>query len=296
MQQLNFFPYLILLVVLVQSCASIEDVTPYAPVEMYPTDKTLESLENKRAMIVLAHDDDMCAMSGTISRLNSLGWEIRVISSPNNPGRDAAQIKACTFILDSVLFYRNSLDEIRLDLDTNKAPFRAIDRSLFPKIYKDSGLREEITEQINRFQPSVVFTLDDEMGGYGHPDHIMVSSMVLDLAHSKSIRPQFIYQSVYTDHMENTIMDRHRRRLEQWGLPSDGWEYAKATYGVTGMPTPSVQVNIEAQATSKMNYLCSYNERERKTIGFFIPAFFDYSAADYFKIFDREFFRVLRFD
>jgi hypothetical protein len=43
-----------------------------------------------------------------------------------------------------------------------------------------------------------------------------------------------------------------------------------------------------------MEYLKSYNERERKTIGFYIPAFEEYSALEYFKVFDREFFNVIK--
>lgn len=60
------------------------------------------------------------------------------------------------------------------------------------------------------------------------------------------------------------------------------------------MPEPTVQINITSEAQAKMNYLKSYNKRERKTMGFFIPAFEFYSAEEYFNIFDREFYRVIK--
>ena len=78
-----------------------------------------------------------------------------------------------------------------------------------------------------------------------------------------------------------------------WGFDDDGWENAKRIYGVNGMPAPSVQIEISEVAELKMNYLRSYSERERKTIGFFIPAFEDYEAKEYFTLFDREFFQVI---
>ncbi len=278
------------------SCGTAENISQYAPVESYPEDVTLGTIANKKAMIVIAHDDDMCAMSGTISQLNATGWDIKVISFSISAERDEAQVRACSPILDSVMFYEVAANEIRFDLDTNKVPYRAISRARFPEIFNIDLMEKTIARSVNAFQPSVIFTLDNEIGGYGHPDHVMVSQAVLDLAKSGTVTPSYIYQSVYTDHMENTIMERHSQRMKSWGFPGDGWEHAKATYGVSGMPEPTVQINILDQARPKMNYLTSYNERARKTIGFFIPAFEDYKAEDYFKVFDREFFRVIQFN
>jgi len=135
--------------------------------------------------------------------------------------------------------------------------------------------------------------LENEIGGYGHPDHVMMSQLVLDLSNSGAIKPNYIYQSVYTRHMMDKIMERHSMRMMSWGLPGDMWERSKEAYEVDGMPEPTVQLNIEKEAEEKMNYLNSYNERERKTIGFFIPAFFEYKAKPYFKVFNREFYRVI---
>ena len=95
--------------------------------------------------------------------------------------------------------------------------------------------------------------------------------------------------------MEQSIVgERHSARMKKWGYAGDGWEHAKRTYKVSGAPEPDVQINILSEAENKMNYLMSYEERERKTMGFYIPAFFEYEAEEYFKIFDREFFRVIK--
>jgi len=133
------------------------------------------------------------------------------------------------------------------------------------------------------------------MGGYGHPEHVLVSQMVIDLSEEQRITPLYIYQSVFTDHMENTIMRRHAERMKSWGFPGDEWDNAKRIYGVEGMPEPTVEIIIKSEAQFKMDYLRSYNKRERKTLGFFIPEFEKYRAEEYFTIFDREFFRVLLF-
>lgn len=281
---------------LLVSCASVEDITLYAPTETYPNDVALDSVATKKAMIVIAHDDDMSTMSGTISKLNAEGWNIRVISFAITPERDSAQVHACSTILDSVMFYPVPANKIRHDQDTAKAPYRAISTERFPEIFDLDRMKETIANAVNEFQPAVIFSLDNEIGGYGHPDHVMVSQAVLDLATSRTITPQYIYQCVYTDHMENTIMERQSERMKSWGFPGDGWEHAKATYGVSGMPEPTVQISIEDQAATKMAYMRSYNERARKTMDMFIPAFEKYSAEEYFHVFDREFFHVIEFE
>lgn len=269
-----------------------EDVTPYAATESFPNDELLGSISSKKAMIIIAHDDDMCAMSGTISKLNKTGWDIRVISFPKDESRNNAQRRACKNILDTVLFFDISEQELRRD--TAKLKYNPIPKSEFSKVYNETLVAEQLIAQIRAFGPSIIFTLDSDIGGYGHPDHVFISQLTLDLARWDSISPQYIYQSVYTDHMESTIMDRHSRRMKSWGFAGDGWEKAKEAYQVEGMPEPTVQINITEEANTKMDYLLSYNERERKTMGFFIPAFQEYSAEEYFSIFDREFYRVIK--
>jgi hypothetical protein len=81
--------------------------------------------------------------------------------------------------------------------------------------------------------------------------------------------------------------------MKSWGFPGDEWEVAKKIYMVEGMPEPTVQINITSEAQLKMDYLRSYNKREREVLGFFIPEFEEYTAEEYFTVFDREFFRVI---
>ena len=280
----------ILLLVVLVAC-SRENVVQYAAVEVYPDDTLLGMIDNRKAMVVIAHDDDMCAMTGTLSILNKRGWDIRVLSFPKESGRNEAHRNACRNILDSVLFFEIAEDAFRMDTATIK--YNAVPKEKFDKTFNRPLVKNKLMEQVNRFRPSVIFTLDNEIGGYGHPEHVFISQLVLDLARVDSLHAGYIYQSVYTDHMENSIMQRHAERMISWGFPGDGWESAKQVYGVNGMPEPSVQVEIVGEARVKMDYLLSYNERERKTMGFFIPAFEDYSAEEYFRIFDREFFRII---
>ena len=187
-------------------------------------------------------------------------------------------------------------EEQNFRLDSTGINYTAVPKEKFKVLFNRSLVKEKLREQVNDFNPSVIFTLDNEIGGYGHPEHVFISQLVLDLAKTDSLNTSYIYQSVYTNHMESSIMERHSIRMKSWGFPGDGWDKAKEAYKVDGMPEPTVQINISKEAQSKMDYLKSYNKRERKTMGFFVPAFEDYSAKDYFKIFDREFYRIIKMD
>ncbi len=278
---------------LLVSCNSADSIKQYAATESYPNDTILRIISSKRALIVIAHDDDMCAIAGTASLLNKAGWEIGVLSLERSPDRDAAHIKACRSILDTVMFVDLSPEQIRNDSEAERARYYAFPKDSIDLIFNRSVVEAAYLQSIQAFNPTVLFSLDNEMGGYGNPEHVLISQLVLDLALSKRIQAKYIYQSVYTDHMENTIMARHAKRMKSWGFPGDEWDNAKRIYGVSGMPEPSIQIKIESEAEEKMAYLRSYNKRERKTLGFFVPEFESYDAQTYFRIFNREFYRVI---
>jgi len=275
-----------------------EDITQFAPTsqEVYPSDTILQNVKIKKAMIIIAHDDDMSAMSGTISKLNKIGWEIEVLSFHKDKERDKAQKLACRSILDRVTFFDMNYTQWRLDVNKREQEelYLPIEKEKFTKIFNYKIVEDELLKRVNNFNPSVVFTLDNEVGAYGHPEHVFISQLVLDMAKSKKIPITYIYQSVYTPHMTSSIMMRLSKKLVEWGFKGDSWEIAKKTYKAKGMPKPTTQIQITSEAKEKMNYLNSYNERERKTIGFFIPAFEEYSADEYFKTFDREFFNIIK--
>lgn len=275
------------------SCKPREDVRKFAAIESYSEDTILSRILLKKAMIVIAHDDDMCAMAGTASKLNKAGWEIAVISFSKSPERNAAQIEATREILDTAMFVHLKPEQIRNDLHAEMKSYYAIPRSAFDSVFNIDLIKENYLKAIHDFSPEIIFSLDNEFGGYGHAEHVLVSQIVLDLIEEGKISPKYVYQSVYTDHMENSIMERHSRRMKSWGFPGDEWEQAKKVYQVNGMPEPNVQINISGEEELKMKYLRSYNKRERKTLGFFIPEFERYKAKEYFSIFDREFYRII---
>ncbi len=272
---------------------SADDLKKFAATEIYPDDIFLDTVSNKKALVIVAHDDDDCAMAGTIAKLKSAGWQIRQVSLVTHELRKGRTSHPATIICDSnetLLadgFYRKGLDTI-------KYAYVPIQKAEMEKQFLREKIVNALLQKINSFQPSVIFTLDNEMGGYGHPEHVYISQLVVDLFRSKTIAVQRIYQSVFTNHMEKEIVDTWLyNKMKNSGYP-DATAMAKTMYQLKdGMPEPNVQVNIAAHAEAKMEYLLAYPESVRKNLRKFIPYYEKFDAQTYFSVFDREFFRVI---
>lgn len=271
----------------------VEKLKKFAATETFPGDEFLDTVPLKKALVIVAHDDDDCAMAGTIAKLKDRGWQIRQVSLVTHELRKGRHSHPATIICEGnekLLadgFYRKGLD-------TMQYAYVPIPKAEMDKQFLREKIMDALLQKINSFQPSVIFTLDNEMGGYGHPEHIYISQLVVDLFRSKAISAHRIYQSVFTDHMEREIVDRWLyHKMKNSGYPN-ATEMAKAMYDLKdGMPEPMVQVNIAAQAQAKMDYLLAYPESVRKNLRKFIPYFEQFDAQTYFSVFDREFFRVI---
>ena len=284
---------LALLIITITACKvkpTVEDLKIFAATEIYPEDTYLDTVTNKRALIIVAHDDDDCMMSGTIAKLTANGWTIKQLSFEvhNTPGenRNAAHIicEGSEKILEDGLY--------RPGEDTMKYPYMPIPYDEIKKQFLYDKVAAGLIKRINEFNPSVLFTLDNIKGGYGHPDHIFLSQLVLDLFNGGIISTQRIYQSVLTKHIEAEIDKYVTPKMEKWGYPQAS-PAANALYGIDGMPEADVQINITDQAEIKMAYLRAYPENVRKNLRKFLIYYEEFDAETYFSVWDREFFRVI---
>lgn len=274
-----------------QKKPTLDELRSFAATETFPEDKYLDTISNKNALIIVAHDDDDCAMAGTIAKLKSKGWKIWQLSFTTHQAKG-------TNIHPAVLICEGNQEILadglyRKGLDTMKNPYLPIPREQFKEQFYSEKVKNALIEKINAFNPSVIFTLDNVKGGYGHPEHIFISQLTLDLFQQNTLSAQRVYQSVYTDHMEKEIVDTWLKiRMQKWGYPNAS-EIANKMYGINGMPAPTTQVSIRPFGEDKMAYLLAYPEDVRKNLRKFIPYFEEFDADTYFGIFDREFFRVV---
>jgi LmbE family N-acetylglucosaminyl deacetylase len=270
---------------------TVEDLKIFVATESYPDDTFLDTVINKRAIIFVAHDDDDCAMSGTIAKLTAKGWTIDQISLKSHILTKTNKNPADIICQGNKLLLEDGY--YRIGLDTMKNPYLPIPYEKIKEQFLTEKVAIAIIQKVNEFKPSVIFTLDNVKGGYGHPEHIFISQLVKDLFEVGKIDIEKIYQSVYTDHMEIEIVDKWlTERLKKWGYPNAS-DIANEMYGISGMPEPTTQIAISEVVETKMKYLRAYDEDVRKNLRKFIPYYEEFDAQTYFSVFDKEFFRVI---
>ncbi len=274
-----------------QQSVNLDSLKAFSAVEVYPDDHFLDTVQNKTALVLVAHDDDDCAMSGTIAQLTRKGWTIYQISLTKHhmPGKE--DNPASIICRGNLPLLR--MGNYRIGLDTMKTPYLPIPYEQMDNQFYGEKLRTALKQVIQQYQPSVLFSLDDVKGGYGHPEHIYLSHLLVDLLQKEEIKVSRIYQSVYTHHMEHEIVDVWlKAKMKEWGYPHAS-TIANEMYGISGMPEPTVQINIVEDSETKMKYLRAYPESVKKNLRKFIPYYEDFSAEEYFSVFPYEYFRVI---
>jgi hypothetical protein len=225
-----------------QRTATIEDLKKFAATESYPTDSYLDTVTNKRALIIVAHDDDDCAMAGTLAKLKAQGWTIKQYSLQTHKGIDTLKHPSEIISDGNELILDDGLYRLAGDASNQRAyplPYTEIDKQFFT-----AKVSKALIEKITLFKPSVIFTLDDVKGAYGHPDHVFISRLVMVLAQKNLISCKQIYQAVYTPHMESEIVYKWLdKQLKAWNYPNLSL-VSNQLYNVKGMPEPTVQINI----------------------------------------------------
>lgn len=262
--------------------------------ETYPDDTWLATVTNKNALIIVAHDDDMIGSSGTITMLCQNGWTIREMcfyqqgglyaakDSLKNPVRKKdLQTVAAIQGIKSV----SAIDfNFRYNMDTKEA-YLPVPYADFNRMFMIDSLTRYIADYIEQYKPSVIFTLDNVMGGYGNPDHVLISQIVLNYCNAHKNDPGFsvkkIYQPVFPADLAEHVLG-----------PMPVYQQAKKVYQAEGMPNPDVQISIVRYASTKKKAMQSYTT-EQNSIKKIWPYYNWYPAWIYFRIFDRDFFRVV---
>jgi len=260
--------------------------------EVYPEDHFLQHVVHKKALIVTAHDDDAYSFSGTIYQLIQDGWEISQVSFK----REEEERNRIFYALakQQGLMQVTLIDGYILPSAKNKTPYKPVPYAHFAEVYAIDSVYHQLSDIINAYQPSVIFSLDDSIGGYGHPDHVFISQQVVrycnEHQHMSDFPVQRVYQCVMPPSMAESILVKN-----SWASANIYTE-AKKQYGCNGMPLPDVCINIYQQAANKKQYMNSYSAHDRKNIAKISPYYNWYPSWLYFRMFNKEYFRTLSFE
>jgi LmbE family N-acetylglucosaminyl deacetylase len=260
--------------------------------EIYPEDSFLSTITNKKALIITAHGDDDCGMAGTIAKLTSEGWDIKhVCIADDNVERTESYVKATAELkLAGVEFFQMLH---RNDLDSNKTTWMPFPKEDFAKVFNTDTFRSAIATLIDKHKPEIIFSMDNILGGYGNPDHVFISQLVLDVCEAKKNDPGFsvkkIYQEVFAPSMSESIMVKNSRSYNK----DNPYLVAKKVYKCDGMPLPDVEVNVSKWGSQKKAYFSAFGPEDLKNLKKFYRYFHWYPSWVYFRIFNKEYFHII---
>lgn len=264
-----------------------------APDEVYSEDTFLMNEKNRSALIIVAHDDDASTFSGTTSLLAQEGWDVsfvcfysEIYRPEDNPLRRLEMEKVSNI---------QGLKEINLidftprkRLDTVSRPWLPIPYNSFNDNYYTDSLTAYISAAIEKYNPSVVFTLDKVIGGYGHPEHVLVCRVIENICNARkdslASSVKKIYQYVMPPSQAEKVNGSYETYIE-----------GKKIYGCNGMPVPDVQIDISPVAKIKRRVFFAHASQHRNLKKYF-PFYRYYPGSIYFGIFDKEYFSIIEFE
>jgi len=291
MRKIRFALVFILIVAILSLGANIIYLCIISSADTYKKDIFLQRDTNKRALIIVAHDDDAISMSGTISYLCDTGWDVRQLCFyqgwENKDSIRKMDLKSAANLLGmkSIEYYDI---ELRKGRDKIDKPWLPIPYSDFDSAYNKEIALRYIEDFIDRNKPSVIFTLDDILGGYGHPDHVVISKLIIDYCRQHKNDSAFTVERIYQAVFDPKMNERILKDMEAFKL-------AKKVYMVVTSPKPDVYLSLKGREVIKKQALLTYTT-EQNSLTKIWPYYNFYPANIYFKIFDKEYYRVLKKD
>jgi LmbE family N-acetylglucosaminyl deacetylase len=257
--------------------------------ETYPEDTFLKNTPNKTALILVAHDDDAVGCAGTASKLVQSGWTVNFVCYYGKRRPKEIPVRKAEMRQAGQVAGMQQVDLIDFEMmngiDTIANPWDAIPYERFPQRFKEDSIQYQVAQVITRYKPTVIFTLDDEMGSTGNPAHVALSRAIREFCRQSKNQPGFpvqrIYHPVYPPSLQKNILDK-----------SPAFTAAKKVYKTQGLPAPHVAVDITEVAEKKkqiMRSLASQHQSLKKMW----PYYKWYPGWLYFRIFDKEYFRVI---
>jgi N-acetylglucosamine malate deacetylase 2 len=250
----------------------------------------------KKALAIFAHPDDEITIIGTMRMLKEQGVETGICymtrgeAGLNGSIIDVSKIKelADTSLnkLKKELGQRRTkeVDKIASILELNHHEMFDFPDSGTSDVPKDS-LKKVVRTLIQKYRPSVLFTMDDKVGLYGHPDHRNVSKAVLEVFEEDKGKAGFSPKKLYQVTLPKDMINFALKIAEGFrkNYPKDP---------AKGLPEADMCVNIASYGRYKRDCMLAHVS-QRPTFDDMQPGFATLPPWLYFRVFDREYFHVI---
>jgi LmbE family N-acetylglucosaminyl deacetylase len=228
---------------------------------------------------VWAHPDDEITAAGTLARLAHDGAKVTLVYLTHGEGAH---------------FTGYSRDQLyALRPEEAKAAGKALGvGDVVVLDYGDGKLpaadaakaKADLAALIAVRRPSTVFSFDDRVGYYGHPDHAQAGRWTAELVRAGLADPAYPVKRLYQATLPAPVIALARKYISAFRThyPTDP---------ARGLPAPTIAVPISSQADAKRAVLDAHKTQVKviddvQPYGRRLPAFL------YYRLFDREYFTL----
>ena len=229
----------------------------------------------RRIMAIWAHPDDEITSAGTLSALARGGAALTLVYlTAGEAARDTG-------------YSREELAVVRRE--EAKAAGALLGASHVEVLdFPDSGLattdpavaKAAIAGLIERFQPGVIVSFDEQVGFYGDPDHVQTGRWVREVVDEGAPSVTRLYQATLPKALVSLALKLVQAFRDNY--PSDP---------ARGLPPATLAFPIAAQARAKRQLL-DVHKSQAKIIADVQPYYDRVPAWLYYRLFDREYFAL----
>lgn len=254
------------------------DYVKYKESQDYNIPLFADSFKNKMALFIFPHPDDEIVCAGTIAQLKNNGWMVNLLTlTQGQPNEKTIRKNEWTKAVSELAIDNYEI----LDLPNNSWDNIMKNNIIFWYENTDS-IENIIYRSIQKYKPSLLFTYDTALGGYGHPEH-RISALAAS--------------NVFVKHKPDTLFSVERilqitlpEKQEQLMLSSAGsYKNAMKFTGNKSLPNPTVAFAISKYWNLKRNAASQYVSQSGSMKRFFLlPEIQD--TTNHYNAFDREYY------
>ncbi len=246
--------------------------------DMGVPDLQMKVTDTTRVLVVVPHADDETIAGGLIAWLSKKGASVHLLTLCGHSDLRMNELRCSAGKLgisnvETAGLVNNSWDDIMAG------------KVAFWYDYKDS-IRQVILNKINTYRPDILITYDVEIGGYGHPEHLVSAQLTEQIFRENSsdtgFRPSYLLQITLPDKLEQLLVS---------GSP--GYELTKKQTGSTGLPAPDVALDIRDFMDVK-NEAAQCHQSQINTLRKFYIAFEPENREAHIKAFGWEYYRLIK--
>lgn len=240
-----------------------------------------------KVMFIFPHPDDEITCAGTLKQLDEQGIETILLTLTKGEAGPTSGL-----IDESSPSKKAQLADLRQQELQSSAKLLGIDH-LEILDFPDGGIQDIPSETIRAilydkiqvYQPSILVTYDDQIGLYGHPDHIEVARHLKDLFlefHSQqNFSPSQLYQVTLPRPMIEIalkISDTFRKNYHN---------------SQDGLPPPDLAIKIAQWGYDKRQVFESHRS-QKDSLSDLQPYYDKFPPFVYFRVFDKEYFTQVK--